>query len=123
MPLSQRYHQRAMRIHERIWRDDLGHYEMISPYWRRGKGIGFADRPVVSAVPRPREPMDRLATSAAVRFKTAQWCSRAAHERNEAPDHPMADCIMVLWCDPLAIALTAAASARRSTTVQGHIGP
>jgi hypothetical protein len=30
-------------------------------------GIGFADRPVVPAVPHPREPMDRLA---AVGFKT-----------------------------------------------------
>jgi hypothetical protein len=29
--------------------------------------------------------------------------------------------LMVLTCDPLAIALTAAASARRSTTVQSHI--
>ena len=38
---------------------------MIPPWGRRGKGIGFADRPVVPAVPRPREPIDRLATEAA----------------------------------------------------------
>jgi hypothetical protein len=29
---------------------------MISPWGTRGKGIGLADRPVVPAVPRPREP-------------------------------------------------------------------
>jgi hypothetical protein len=31
---------------------------MISPWGMRGKGIEFADRPVVPAVPCPREPMD-----------------------------------------------------------------
>jgi hypothetical protein len=30
--------------------------------------------------------------------------------------------LMVLWCDPLAIVLTAAASARRSTNAGNHIG-
>jgi hypothetical protein len=46
-----------------------GTIEMISPSGMREKGIGFADRPVVS---RPREPLDRLATSVALRLKTAQ---------------------------------------------------
>jgi hypothetical protein len=45
---------------------------MISPWGMRGKGIGFADRPVVPAVPRPREPLNSLATKAAVGLKTAR---------------------------------------------------
>jgi hypothetical protein len=51
---------------------------MISPWGRRGKGIAFAHRPVVPAGPRPRYPLDPLATSAAVRFKRAQWCLRGS---------------------------------------------
>jgi hypothetical protein len=38
---------------------------MISPPGMRGKGIGSPDRPAVPVVPRPREPLDRLATKAA----------------------------------------------------------
>jgi hypothetical protein len=45
---------------------------MISPLGMRGKGIGFAYRPVLAAMPRPHEPLDRLATQAAVRLKTAR---------------------------------------------------
>jgi hypothetical protein len=45
---------------------------MVSPQGLRGKVIGSADRPVVPVVPRPREPLDRLATSAAVRLNTAR---------------------------------------------------
>jgi hypothetical protein len=45
---------------------------MISPWGMRGKSIGPADRPVVRAVPPPREPLDSLATKVAVRFKTVQ---------------------------------------------------
>ena len=48
---------------------------MISPEGMRGKGIGSADRPVVPAVPRPREPLGSLATSTALRFKTARYSS------------------------------------------------
>jgi hypothetical protein len=48
-----------------------GALEMISLWGMLGKGIGFADRPLVRAVPRPREPMDRLASYAAVRFRAA----------------------------------------------------
>jgi hypothetical protein len=43
---------------------------MISPWGMRGKGIGFADRPVVP-VPRPCEPMDRLPRYATLRFRKA----------------------------------------------------
>jgi hypothetical protein len=50
---------------------------MISPWGCVGRALGFANLSVVPAVPRYREPMDTLATEAAVRFKTAQWCSRA----------------------------------------------
>jgi hypothetical protein len=35
---------------------------MISPLAKPAKAIGFADRPVVPAVPRTRRPLDRLAT-------------------------------------------------------------
>jgi hypothetical protein len=45
---------------------------MISPLGMRGKGIGFADLSVVPAVPRPHEPLDRLATSATLQFKTTR---------------------------------------------------
>ena len=38
---------------------------MISPPGMRGKGIGSPDRPVVPVVPRPRYPLDSLATSVA----------------------------------------------------------
>jgi hypothetical protein len=41
-----------------------------------GRALGLRIGRGVPAVPRPREPMDRLGTEAAVRFKTAQWCSR-----------------------------------------------
>jgi hypothetical protein len=52
---------------------------MISPWGRRGKGIGFADRSVAPALPRPTsDPLDSLATSATVRFKTAQGSSRGS---------------------------------------------
>jgi hypothetical protein len=44
---------------------------MLSRWELRGKGIGLADRPVVAAVPRPRYPLDRLATKAAVGLRTA----------------------------------------------------
>jgi hypothetical protein len=33
---------------------------MISPWGMRGKGIGSAERPLVPAAPRPREPMDQV---------------------------------------------------------------
>jgi hypothetical protein len=42
---------------------------MISPRGMRGKGIGCADRPVVPAVPRPRRPLDSLATEKSLRFQ------------------------------------------------------
>jgi hypothetical protein len=35
---------------------------MISPLAKPGKAIGFADRPLVPAVPRTRGPLDRPAT-------------------------------------------------------------
>jgi hypothetical protein len=35
--------------------------QMISPYGRYGKGIGFADRPVEPAVARPCEPHGQAA--------------------------------------------------------------
>jgi hypothetical protein len=38
-----------------------GHDRMISLYGMRGKSIGFADRFVVPAVPRPPGPWERLA--------------------------------------------------------------
>jgi hypothetical protein len=45
---------------------------MISLLGMRGKGIGFADRPVLPAVPHYRGPLDSLAIKAALRFKTAR---------------------------------------------------
>jgi hypothetical protein len=88
---------------------------MISPWGMRGKGIGSADRPVVPTVPRPREPMDRL------RFKTARQAEAAPIHcvaelrapiptlgRNLVGDRPHGLC-----SHPLAIALAAAASARK----------
>jgi hypothetical protein len=56
----------------------------------RGKGIGFAGRPVVPAVPRPRGPLDRLATSAAVGLKTAQGSSRGSPCEIWDQQHPTA---------------------------------
>jgi hypothetical protein len=38
----------------------------------REKGVAFANRPVVAALPRAREPIDGLASYAAAQFKTAQ---------------------------------------------------
>ena len=80
-------------------------------------GSGFADRPVVPAVPHPRTPIDRL------QFKIAR-------QVEAAPIHYVAELIstdtdserairrlIALCYDPLAIALTAATSAQRSTAV------
>lgn len=44
---------------------------MIAPLGKPGEGIGFADQPVVLAVPRPREPADRASSYAVVRFEKA----------------------------------------------------
>ena len=50
---------------------------MISPWGMRRKGIGFADRPVGACDASPSRSHGRLGIEAAVRCKTAQWCSRA----------------------------------------------
>jgi hypothetical protein len=43
----------------------IGCWAPISRWGPRGKGIGFADRPVAPQVPRSRGPLDSLATKAA----------------------------------------------------------
>ena len=44
----------------------MGTLQMISRWRMPGKGIAFADLPVVPAVPCPREPMDWLSRRSAV---------------------------------------------------------
>ena len=85
-------------------------------------GSGFADRPGVPAGSRPREPTDSL------RLKTGRQAETEAASIRYVAEMQGADmgsertirwliALMVLCCDPLAIALTAAAPIRGSTTL------
>jgi hypothetical protein len=113
---------------------DAGHrgrkYEcpcLIYPGGRGGHDFAVADRPVACGAS-PYEPMDRL------RFKTARQAEIEAVpisyvvelvgvDTDSDAGNPVVIALMVLCCDPLAIALTAAVSAPRSTPPETTFGP
>jgi hypothetical protein len=74
-----------------VWSADRvhksGHYGSISPWGMRGKGIGFAERPVVAAMPRhvsPRTGCGSRALSKTPGPHRSRWQSRIALDLENA---------------------------------------